>query len=155
MWLIKSLWGNIFMKKNILEHLSNKCNLTYLSDLHSKAYFSLVKATLHTINQGTFSLDEWIYAYQYIFEEPINVSTYDELQDSIPLTFEEVLEEFHNYINEDDICDVVLTSQGYTVMLWDDILQEWYNVTLCKTPNKLKAVLSNQRKELESYKSCI
>lgn len=143
------------MKKNILEHLSDKCNFTYLSDLHNKEYLSKIKATLYNIDQGTFSLDEWIYAYQYIFEETINATTYDELLDSIPLTFEEVLDEFQTYINEDDICDVVSTSQGYTVMLWDDILCEWYNITLCKTPNKLKMALSNQRKEFESYKSCI
>ena len=50
------------------------------------------------------------------------------------LTFEKVLDVFKEYLGKDTVCEVILTSRGYTVMYWDEKLNNWYGVEHCKTP---------------------
>ena len=57
------------------------------------------------------------------------------------LTFEKVLEVFRNYLNQDDVFEVVNTKQGYTVMIWEEKGEQWYGVQHCKTPELLRDVL--------------
>ncbi|MFI3214658.1 MAG: hypothetical protein R3Y24_15180 [Eubacteriales bacterium] len=59
------------------------------------------------------------------------------------LTFEQVLEVFNEYINEDEDCQVVITKQGYTVMMWDCCMMDWIFVTYCGTPVKLRNTMMN------------
>lgn len=54
------------------------------------------------------------------------------------LTFEKVLEVFRNYLNQDDIFEVVTTKRGYTVMIWDKKEEQWFGVEHCKTPELLR-----------------
>lgn len=61
------------------------------------------------------------------------------------LTFEKVLEVFADYISKDEVCEVVITSKGYTVMYWDDKDEDWYNTPFCKTPEIMRDTF------LESY----
>ena len=58
-------------------------------------------------------------------------------------TFEKVLEVFKDYLAEDNICEVILTSRGYTVMYWDEKLNNWYGVEHCETPEVLRDELLN------------
>ena len=53
------------------------------------------------------------------------------------LTFEKVLEVFKDYLNEDDMYEVVSTSNGYTLLEWDSQCSEWTGVKLCRTPEAL------------------
>ena len=61
------------------------------------------------------------------------------------LTFEKVLEVFKDYLQQDTVYEVVLTSHGYTLMAWNDAREEWYSADLMKTPKKLMNAL------LEAY----
>lgn len=61
------------------------------------------------------------------------------------ITFEKVLQVFEDYIEKDTVCEVITTKQGYTVMSWDEKLEDWYGVTYCKTAEIMRDTL------LESY----
>ncbi len=50
------------------------------------------------------------------------------------LSFENVLEIFQDYLSEDNICEVIKTSRGYTVLYWDTCAEDWYEAIYCKTP---------------------
>ena len=41
------------------------------------------------------------------------------------LTFEEILEAFRKHLDEDDSVEVVHTRHGYTVLDWDDGMEDW------------------------------
>ncbi len=68
------------------------------------------------------------------------------------MTFENVLEEFKEYLAEDTDCEVVLTKRGYTVMQWDKNSKSWYGVEYCETPKRLLEELTSAFREFESYK---
>lgn len=57
------------------------------------------------------------------------------------LTNEKILAAFEEYLAADKVCEVVLTSRGYTVMEWNELRREWYNVQLCDTPEALRDAL--------------
>lgn len=57
------------------------------------------------------------------------------------LTYEKVLEVFGEYLEEDKDCEVVNTSRGYTVLLWDTRMEGWGDVDVAPTPEKLRDVL--------------
>lgn len=57
------------------------------------------------------------------------------------LTNENVLAIFSEYLAKDPICEVVLTSRGYTVMAWEKDRSEWYDIRLCATPEALRDAL--------------
>lgn len=57
------------------------------------------------------------------------------------LTFEKVLEVFKDYLDEDDMYEVVSTSHGYTLLEWDRQCGEWTGVKLCSTPRALADAL--------------
>ncbi len=61
------------------------------------------------------------------------------------LTFEKILSVFENYLTEDTMYEVLMTSRGCTVMEWDDKAQDWDSAKICRTPEDLKAIL------LEAY----
>lgn len=64
------------------------------------------------------------------------------------LTFEKILEEFQEYLEEDTNCEVVSTKHGYTVMQWDENSKSWYGVEYCETPEDLyDELLSSLRME--------
>lgn len=57
------------------------------------------------------------------------------------LTFEKVLDVFKDYLNEDDVFEVVTTKRGYTVMIWEEKDEQWFGVEHCKTPELLHDAL--------------
>ena len=57
------------------------------------------------------------------------------------LTFENVLEVFDDYLQEDTSLEIVLTKRGYTVMCWDNALADWSTSDFCATPEKLRDIL--------------
>ncbi len=54
------------------------------------------------------------------------------------MTFEKVLAVFADYLQEDTICQVVTTPQGYTVLYWDKSQEDWYSIVYCKTPEVMR-----------------
>ena len=67
------------------------------------------------------------------------------------LTNEKVLAAFREYLAADDVCEVVLTRRGYTVMEWNAPRSEWYNVQLCPTPEDLRDTLLSAYREYLSF----
>ena len=57
------------------------------------------------------------------------------------LTFEKVLEVFHDAIEQDPLYEVVLTSHGYTLMAWEPKENEWYSARFMATPEILRDAL--------------
>ena len=57
------------------------------------------------------------------------------------LTYEKVLEVFKEYLDEDKSCEVVNTSRGYTVMVWDNHRETWYISQIAPTPEILRDIL--------------
>lgn len=58
------------------------------------------------------------------------------------LTFEKVLEVFHDAIEQDPLYEVVLTSHGYTLMAWEPMENEWYSARFMETPEILRDALA-------------
>ena len=54
------------------------------------------------------------------------------------LTFEEILEAFRKHLDEDDSVEVVHTRHGYTVLDWDNGMEDWASAQICRTPEKLR-----------------
>lgn len=57
------------------------------------------------------------------------------------LTFEKVLEVFKDYLADDDVYEVLMTSHGYTMLEWDNRLGNWVGSKLCKTPEEMADIL--------------
>lgn len=57
------------------------------------------------------------------------------------LTFEKVLEVFKEYLEEDRVCEVVNTSRGYTVMVWDNRQKDWDSSQIAPSPEALRDIL--------------
>ena len=57
------------------------------------------------------------------------------------LTFEKILDVFSDYLRQDPMFEVVMTSRGYTLMDWDMMQNDWYRATLADTPKKLLELL--------------
>ena len=53
------------------------------------------------------------------------------------LTFERVLSVFGDYLQQDPLYEVVLTSHGYTLMAWEPARSVWYNAEYMATPETL------------------
>ena len=53
------------------------------------------------------------------------------------LTFEKVLSVFADYLQQDPLYEVVLTSHGYTLMAWEPRQSQWYNAEIMDTPEIL------------------
>ena len=53
------------------------------------------------------------------------------------LTFEKVLAVFADYLQQDPLYEVILTSHGYTLMAWEPGRNEWYSAEFVATPNIL------------------
>ena len=53
------------------------------------------------------------------------------------LTFERVLNAFSDYLQQDPLYEVILTSHGYTLMAWEPSRDEWYSAEFTATPNIL------------------
>lgn len=68
------------------------------------------------------------------------------------LTFENVLSAFNDYLAEDAMFEVLMTSRGYTVMEWDEKAQDWDSAKICPTPEDLKNYLMNAYSGYLAYK---
>ena len=53
------------------------------------------------------------------------------------LTFEKVLTVFADYLQQDPLYEVILTSHGYTLMAWEPDRNEWYSAEFMATPEIL------------------
>ncbi len=53
------------------------------------------------------------------------------------LTFENVMEVFKDYLDGDEMYEIVSTSHGYTIMEWDSKMEDWSDSRLCKTPQDM------------------
>jgi len=53
------------------------------------------------------------------------------------LTFEKVLSVFDEYLQQDPLYEVVLTSHGYTLMAWEPRRNQWYTAEIMETPEVL------------------
>lgn len=68
------------------------------------------------------------------------------------LTFEKVLSAFHDYLTEDTMFEVLMTSRGYTVIEWDEKVQDWDSAKICPTPEDLKNYLMKAYSGYLAYK---
>lgn len=68
------------------------------------------------------------------------------------LTFEKVLDVFRDYLAEDKSYEVINTSQGYTVLSWDERQRAWYDAQLTETPEALRDILLGNYYEYLAYK---
>ena len=50
------------------------------------------------------------------------------------LTFEKVLTVFSDYLHQDPLYEVLLTSHGYTLLAWEPSRNEWYSAEFTATP---------------------
>lgn len=57
------------------------------------------------------------------------------------LTFENVLKVLSDYLKEDSDLEIVLTKHGYTVLRWDNGLNEWGDSDFCATPEDMLEIL--------------
>ena len=53
------------------------------------------------------------------------------------LTFEKVLEVFVDYLQQDPLYEVLLTSHGYTLLAWEPERDDWYSAEFTATPDIL------------------
>ena len=53
------------------------------------------------------------------------------------LTFEKVLTVFADYLQQDLLYEVILTSHGYTLMAWEPERNQWYSAEFMATPENL------------------
>jgi len=53
------------------------------------------------------------------------------------LTFEKVLSVFVDYLQQDPLYEVILTSHGYTLMGWEPRKNQWYTAEIMETPEIL------------------
>ena len=53
------------------------------------------------------------------------------------LTFEKVLTVFADYLQQDPLYEVILTSHGYTLMAWEPERSQWYSAEFMATPINL------------------
>ena len=66
------------------------------------------------------------------------------------LTFEKVLDVFTDYLQQDPLYEVVLTSHGYTLMAWEPRKNQWYTAEIMETPEiLLDALLCKNAEYLE------
>ena len=63
------------------------------------------------------------------------------------VTFEKVLTVFDDYLQQDPLYEVILTSHGYTLMAWEPERNQWYSVEFMATPQ----ILANSL--LDAYSS--
>lgn len=59
------------------------------------------------------------------------------------MTYEKVLDVFKEYLAEEDLWDVLHTSQGYLVVDWVSVeaRSQWVKSKLCQTPEQLRDFL--------------
>lgn len=69
------------------------------------------------------------------------------------LTFEKVLDVFKDYLADDDMYEIAMTSHGYTVMEWDGHLEDWADSKLCKTPQDMADILLSSYEGYLEYKA--
>jgi len=50
------------------------------------------------------------------------------------MTFEKVLQVFHDYLEEDSMYEIVTTSHGYALLEWGETQEEWNNCWHLPTP---------------------
>ena len=53
------------------------------------------------------------------------------------LTFEKVLAVFADYLQQDPLYEVLLTSHGYTLLAWEPERDDWYSAEITATPDIL------------------
>ena len=53
------------------------------------------------------------------------------------MTFEKVLEVFKDYLQQDQLYEVVFTRHGYTLMAWEPLRSTWYSAEYMATPEIL------------------
>ena len=59
------------------------------------------------------------------------------------MTFEKVLQVFHDYLEEDPMYEIVTTSHGYALMEWDETEQNWNESFHLPTPESMLEKLLN------------
>ena len=53
------------------------------------------------------------------------------------LTFEKVLAVFVDYLQQDPLYEVILTSHGYTLLAWEPERNQWYSAEFMAPPENL------------------
>ena len=71
------------------------------------------------------------------------------------LTFEKVLAVFKDYLAEDTRYEIVMTSQGYTVLEWDSTAKTWMSAEWCATPEIMRDILLDNFTGYLEYKAII
>ena len=59
------------------------------------------------------------------------------------MTFEKVLQVFHDHLQEDSMYEIVTTSHGYALMEWDETEQNWNDSHHLPTPEVMMERLLN------------
>lgn len=67
------------------------------------------------------------------------------------LTYENVIEMFSDYLEDDPLAEVVPTRYCYALMMWDPAAHNWNDVIACESPEELFDELLEQTNRFRSY----
>lgn len=67
------------------------------------------------------------------------------------LTYKKVLEIFSDYLEKDADCEIFWSKHGYTVMLWNEVGEDWWDVVCCTTPEELFDKLLETSVRFQAY----
>ena len=68
------------------------------------------------------------------------------------MTYEKVLGVFRDYLSEDKETEILNTSRGYLVLMWETCHNDWITTRLAQDPEELRDMLQERYEEFYSYK---
>ena len=68
------------------------------------------------------------------------------------MTYERVLEVFKDYLSEDRDSEVLNTSRGYLVVIWESRADGWVTAKLAEDPEDLRDYLQERYEDFLGYK---
>ena len=68
------------------------------------------------------------------------------------MTYEKVLEVFGDYLSKDKDSEVLNTSRGYLVLMWESCFHNWLTTKLAQSPEDLRDLLQERYEDFLSYK---
>ena len=71
------------------------------------------------------------------------------------ITFEQVLSAFRDYLSEDTRYEVLMSSRGYTILVWNSNDRELESATFCPTPDAMKDTLLSALAGYLEYKTTL
>lgn len=68
------------------------------------------------------------------------------------MTYKKVLEVFKDYLSKDKDTEVLNTSRGYLVMIWESCVDGWVTAKLAEDPGDLRDYLQERYEDFLGYK---